>query len=207
MFNPNSFGEPADPGNLRLSALEKLHFLDGRRAVTGCTGGDVGDVTVMLGKTTVLSGSSVETPPSSASVPELPVTVELEVGNTIPATMGGVLYALKSLGRGGTGGISAPELSSSAGPLDASLPALFLRSLRLDRDIEVALVAAEREAESRDPVVGVPVKVVEEAELRFGVGGPILTRAPGGPSLLDGFREVPALAAMTCSGGGGGSAS
>lgn len=113
-------------------------------------------------------------------------------GNATPCELGGAFKVEKSLGRGGTGGTtsssttsagvfnpaarSRSEVASDEWLLDMSLPALFRRVLLAFvgclvevLETDVALVAADNEAESRELVVGVLVYVVEEAELRFGV--------------------------------------
>lgn len=101
------------------------------------------------------------------------------------------MSALISFGSGGTGGTECSSGASGGAAKVAarsriyaasgeeslmSLPALFLLTLlcdcRLDAtETEVALVVAERDAESRElaVVVGVLAYVVEDAELRLGV--------------------------------------
>ena len=96
----------------------------------------------------------------------------------------------KSLGNGGTGGTVFSSTTSTGAAseaarsfwvaastewLEVSLPALFLPGLPPDcrppedAETDVAFVAADNEAESRElVVVGVLVYVVDDAEPRFG---------------------------------------
>lgn len=189
-----------DDCSLRLSALEKLHFFDGVRIGWGAdaTGGVAG--LGLMGED--MGGTSRETVRSGSSV----------AGETTGKARfvedgSGDLYGAKSLGRGGTGGTGSSSTASTpwlarlavrsrrlAASLDCtletSLPALFRLFLLKDDRIEtadVALVLVDNVVESRELVVGVPVKLAEDADPRFGVK---LERAFVKPSLLPGRRPV-----------------